>query len=324
MDKIMVTGAQGFIGTNFIKYLVDEVKFDGEIMIVDKMCPEASLYWRFQRPLPPNVSFLHADIMEVRNHIFPVDGIIHFAAESHVDRAIENAEDFLITNFLGTHALLEYAKNLTVSGVEFKKFLYISTDEVYGDTPVDSTYEFKETDTLNPGNAYSATKAAGEHMCNAYLHTYGVPVVTTRSCNNFGPHQFHEKLIPTVIRNIVEDKPIPVYGEGKNVREWIPVEENCRAIWEVFNRGAAGEIYNIGSRFRMTNLELIEGIIDHLGKGEISFVTDRKGHDLRYALDPSKIETELGWKCDIDEGIWWSLFDTIDWYVDLYKRGMHT
>jgi len=310
--KIMITGGLGFIGTTFTKFILDTTPHT--VALIDKMTYAFNHYWwepENHLPYGPRFHLYQDDVFNANTNDWPtdVDVIVHFAAETHVDNSIGKAAPFIHTNVVGTHKLLEYAKAINVG-----KFVYISTDEVYGCTSLRSKRLFKETDKLCPNNPYSATKAAGEHLCMSYWHTFGVPIVITRSCNNYGPFQHREKLIPTVIRSIKEGKPIPVYGKGKNIREWIPVEENSRAILEVFYHGQVGAAYNIGSGWRLKNLDLIKLITRYLGKGKIQFVTDRLGHDLRYALDASKIESELGFKCLNEYECERYLENTIDWY----------
>jgi len=313
--KIMVTGGLGFIGTEFVRLLLDET--DHFVVIVDKQTYAANEYWwegKNQGPYEGRMRLYIDDIVNANTHDWPVvDAIIHFAAETHVDNSIGKASPFIHTNVNGTHKLLEYAREV---GVE--KFLFVSTDEVYGCTPVSSQKCFSEKDQLNPRNPYSATKAAGELLCEAYRNTYDVPILITRSCNNYGPFQHDEKLIPTVVRSLAEGKPIPVYGRGANVREWIPVEENCRGILEVFERGRVGDIYNIGSGWRLPNLELVIRIIDFFGEGSLTFVKDRLGHDLRYALDSSKIAADLDWYASSPHKMWDKFEDTLLWYGGRY------
>jgi dTDP-glucose 4,6-dehydratase len=319
--KLMITGGMGFIGTNFTDKLLEET--DWEIYVIDRLTYAANRRWEkvYKCPPPERLHIYIDDIINANTTDWPiVDAIIHFAAESHVDNSIGGAADFVHTNVAGTHKLLEYAKDIGV-----QRFLYISTDEVYGCTDVDSDYKFKETDILNPRNPYSATKAAGEHLTLAYWNTWDVPVVITRSSNNFGPWQHDEKLIPTVIRSVVQGKPVPVYGQGKNIREWISVLDNCYGILEVFEHGQEGEVYNIGSGYECSNFSLVMLITDYLAEeynydSEIHFVPDRRGHDLRYALDTSKIEAELGFIKPDDEAIECELENTIDWYWRKYEK----
>lgn len=316
--KVMITGGLGFIGTNFVKLIYGVT--DWEILIVDKVTYASDEYWlHADRRWGRRLSILEDDIRNAREWDFDVDAIIHFAAESHVDNAIDGPEPFIKSNVDGTFKLLEYAKSREVD-----RFLYISTDEVYGDVPYESKKLFKETTILNPQNPYSATKAAGEHLSLAYSHTHGMNVVMTRSCNNFGPHQHDEKLIPTVVRSVVQGRPVPVYGKGQNVREWIHVTDNCDGILEVFNHGSEGEVYNIGSGYRVKNFDLVMAITDHLSEkfgyeNEIHFVTDRKGHDQRYALNSSKVVADLNWTQPQKERTENLLKDTVDWYEERYK-----
>jgi len=312
--RILVTGGAGFIGSNFIRYLVTE-RADVEVTNLDKLTYAGNLENladlagepRFQR----RYRFVHGDIADANllKELFSAefDAVINFAAESHVDRSIENAQPFLHTNVLGTHALLEAARR---RGVE--RFLQVGTDEVYGSAP--EGVSFNEGAPPRPSNPYAASKAAADLLVLSYVHTYGFPAVVLRCSNNFGPYQFPEKLIPLMIANALEDKPLPVYGDGLNVRDWIYVEDHCRAIYRVLVRGRLGEIYNVGGVAQRANLDVVRTLLDLLGKphSHISFVEDRPGHDRRYALDSSKLRRELGWTpCHSFEE---ALEHTVEWY----------
>ena len=313
MKTIMVTGGAGFIGANFVRYLISK---EPEVRIVNL---DALTY-------SGNVANL-AGIMEDERHEFvlgsitnaelvayllgtyEVEGIINFAAESHVDRSIEDPGIFVETNVRGTQVLLREAMNAGV-----KRFLQISTDEVYG--ALGETGLFTEETPIHPNSPYSASKAGADHLVLAASHTYGLDAVITRCSNNYGPYQFPEKMIPLMINNAREDKPLPVYGDGQYVRDWIHVEDHCEAVWEVFCKGKAGNVYNVGGNSERTNLGVIKIILQALDKPEslIRFVKDRPGHDRRYAIDASKIEKEIGWqpRHDFETGIQ----ETIRWYID--------
>ena len=306
--KILVTGGAGFIGTNFIRYWLQHHPGD-EITVLD------NLTYAGKREnldgLP--ITFVKGDICD-RGLVFRTmtgcDWVFHFAAESHVDRSITNAEDFVTTNVYGTHVLLESARRWDIT-----KFVHISTDEVYGSNPFG---EFREWDMLNPSSPYSATKAGSDLLALSYYKTYGLPVVITRSSNNYGAYQHSEKMIPTMILNALQDKPLPVYGNGKNIRDWLYVDDNCAGIDMVANRGTVGQVYNIASQERMENIIVVMRILEYLDKPEslITFVPDRPGHDVRYAISTEKIE-RLGWKPKVkfEEG----LRKTIRWYQERYR-----
>jgi dTDP-glucose 4,6-dehydratase len=302
MEKLLVTGGAGFIGSNFVR----RFHKDYDIRVLD--CLTYAGRMENLEGVLDNIEFMKGDISDPRaasEAMKGVSGVIHFAAESHVDNSIERPSVFINTNVVGTHVLLEAAR---VAGV--KRFVYISTDEVYGS--VDKGLS-RETDNLNPSSPYSATKAAGELLAMAYWRTFGLPVTITRSSNNFGPYQFPEKLIPVLIRNAMRDKALPIYGDGKNVRDWLFVLDNCEGIETVFRKGVPGEAYNLGGSNEKSNLEIVREILSILGKPEslISFVKDRPGHDRRYALDSSKAN-RLGWKCGADFRR--ALERTVEWY----------
>jgi len=305
--KILVTGGCGFIGSNFIKYWLEKYPED-KIINLDKLTYAGNLDNLKDIEDNENYEFVKGDICDkalVDNLMKNIDIIFNFAAESHVDNSIKGPMVFTETNVLGTHNLLESAKNNNV-----KKFIHISTDEVYGSTKDSS---FKETDLLKPNSPYSASKAAAEMIVRAYNVTFKLPVIITRSSNNFGPYQYPEKVIPLFVTNLIEGKKVPLYGTGKNVRDWIYVKDNCEAIDFVSKKGEIGEIYNIGGGNEIENIELTKKILKEMGKDEsyIKYVEDRLAHDFRYSLDCDKIHS-LGWKSkhNFDE----ALKKTVQWY----------
>ncbi|MEF8884334.1 MAG: dTDP-glucose 4,6-dehydratase [Haloarculaceae archaeon] len=288
--RLLVTGGAGFIGSNFVHYVLD-AHSDDEIVTLDKLTYAGSLDNLEGRLDHPRHRFVEGDICDpkvVSDLVADVDAVVNFAAESHVDRSIDSAKPFVRTNVEGTQTLLEAAVEADID-----RFLQISTDEVYGHT---LEGRFSETDPLNPRNPYAATKASADLLARSYGTTHGLPVVVTRSCNNFGPRQHAEKLVPKLVRRAVTGEELPIYGTGANVREWIAVTDNCRAIYTALTQGKPGERYNIGTGDERTNLEVAELVLDAAegSKDQISFVEDRPGHDLRYAVDSSKIR-DLGW-----------------------------
>lgn len=308
--KILVTGGAGFIGSNFIRHVLMTYP-EHEVINYDKLTYAGNLENLVDVALYPEYQFICGDICDTESVIEvmeEIDVVVNFAAESHVDRSIKSASQFVITNVLGTQVLLDSAREAGV-----KCFVQVSTDEVGGS--LKKGVYFKEDSPLHPNSPYAASKAAAEHLCQAAYHTHKFPVMTTRTTNNYGPYQFPEKLLPLVIANALEFKPVPVYGDGLNVRDWIYVEDNCRAIYDVLMRGKPGEFYNIGARCEQTNLSVIESVLKILERPKdlITFVKDRPGHDFRYGIDPTKIEKELGWhpKYSFEEG----LRRTIDWYL---------
>lgn len=312
MKNILVTGGAGFIGSNFINYALNEHE-DYNIINIDKLTYAGNLENLVQCEDNPNFYFVKGDIAnpELIRYLFEkfeIKYVINFAAESHVDRSILGSEIFYRTNVIGTNVLLEMSKKF---GVE--KFVQISTDEVYGSLGKEGF--FTEETPLSPNSPYSSSKAAADMMALAFHHTYGMPVVITRCSNNYGPYQFPEKLIPLMILNSLNDKKLPVYGDGMNVRDWIFVDDHNRAIDLVFRSGKPGEVYNIGASHEMQNIEIIKLVLNYLNKPEslIKFVKDRPGHDRRYAIDSSKIRNELGWEplYTFEEAI----ERTIDWYL---------
>ncbi|MDI3548505.1 MAG: dTDP-glucose 4,6-dehydratase [Halanaerobiales bacterium] len=309
--KILITGGAGFIGSNFIRHLLEN--YNDEIVNLDKLTYAGNPENLEEIENNPNYSFIRGDIgdPEIVNQIVSrgIDIIVNFAAESHVDRSIEDPAIFLKTNVLGTQVLLEAAQKYRI-----RKFIQISTDEVYGS--LGPTGYFTETSPLAPNSPYSASKAGADLLVRAYHQTYGLPVNITRCSNNYGPYQFPEKLIPLFVTNAMGDKKLPLYGDGRNIRDWIHVKDHCRAIDLVMREGKEGEIYNIGANSERTNLEITREILRILQKPEslISFVRDRPGHDRRYAIDSSKIREELGWQPQYDFTT--GLKETVRWYQE--------
>ncbi|MFQ5406129.1 MAG: dTDP-glucose 4,6-dehydratase [Candidatus Micrarchaeia archaeon] len=304
--KILVTGGMGFIGSNFIRLLLKEE--NAKIVNYDALTYAGNPENLKDVEKNPNYSFVKGDVCDlskVRQAMRGCDQVVHFAAESHVDRSIEDSSAFVRTNVLGTQVLLDAAKQEKI-----EKFLYVSTDEVYGSI---EQGKFNETDPLMPRSPYAASKAGGDLLAQSYFVTHKLPVVVTRSSNNFGPYQYPEKIIPLFILNALENKKLPIYGSGKNVRDWIYVEDNCQAILTVLKKGVAGEVYNAGGENEFSNIQLTEKLLEILGKDEdlIEFVEDRKGHDKRYALTCEKIK-ELGWKNKYDFEK--ALSKTVQWY----------
>ena len=311
MSRILVTGGAGFIGSNFIRYMVNKYS-EYEIINLDDLTYCGNLENLKDIENKDNYSFVKGNICYkavVDELVEKSDYVINFAAESHVDRSISDPEIFIKSNVLGTQVLLNAAKQY---GVE--KYIQISTDEVYGS--LGKTGYFKETTPLQPNSPYSASKASGDLITRSYGETFGLPINITRCSNNYGPFQFPEKLIPLMISNALEDKKLPVYGDGKNVRDWLHVYDHCQAIDLVLHDGKLGEVYNIGGNNEKQNIEIVKLILSQLDKDEslIEFVTDRLGHDRRYAIDSNKIQNDLGWspKYSFDVGI----EQTIQWYLD--------
>ncbi len=312
--NILITGAAGFIGSNFIEYLlVEEGIRDINLIVLDNLSYCGNLSNLSFANEFKNYKFIKGDICDRQmvENIFAehsIDAIINFAAESHVDRSIMDSNPFLMNNVFGTVNLLDVAKKHKI-----QKFLQVSTDEVYGS--LGSEGSFREDNNIQPNSPYSASKASADHFVMAYFVTHNLPVLITRCSNNYGPKQFPEKLIPLMILNAIEDRDLPVYGDGMNVRDWIHVQDHCSGIWAVFNRGRFGESYNIGGECEKTNIEIVRTILTKLGKGEnlIKYVQDRPGHDRRYAMDITKIKNELGWepKVNFQNGI----SSTINWYL---------
>ncbi len=332
--KILVTGGCGFIGSNFIRYFLRS-RPDYSLINVDKLTYAGNLENLSDVSHSPRYYFIRGDIAdaarmeELINK--GIDAIVNFAAESHVDRSIENPSAFMKTNVFGTFVLLEAVRK--VFPKQRIRFLHVSTDEVYGS--LGDTGAFTEETPLAPNSPYSASKTAADLLVRAYHHTYGIPATITRCSNNYGPYQFPEKLIPLMISNALENKELPIYGDGMQVRDWIYVEDHCRALDLVLHQGKEGEIYNIGGRSEKPNLTVAKTILDRLRKPHslLRFVADRPGHDRRYAIDFSKIERELGWKpsASFEDGIgltvewyqthreWWKKIKTGE-YLEYYKR----
>lgn len=325
IKNLLVTGGCGFIGSNFVRYLLEEVCFEGRVINVDKLTyagnPENLAGIR--ETFPDRYIFERADVCDARKmeEIFSkyeVDAVCHFAAESHVDRSIVRPDSFIQTNILGTFVLLEAAR---ARGGSFKLFHHVSTDEVYGSLGPEGY--FTEETPYRPNSPYSASKAASDHLVRAYHHTYGFPTTMSNCSNNYGPYQFPEKLLPLMILNACEGKNLPVYGDGRNVRDWLYVRDHCEAIWTIMTRGRRGETYNIGGDAELENIVIVEMICRILDETHpegaphhrlITFVKDRPGHDRRYAIDFSKLGNELGWtpRESFDTG----LRKTVAWYLE--------
>jgi dTDP-glucose 4,6-dehydratase len=316
MRSILVTGAAGFIGSNFVRMLVNR-REPVRLVAFDKLTYAGNLA-NLHGLLGEQVPFVRGDICDpaavtaaIGAHA--VTEIVHFAAESHVDRSILSSGPFVQTNVAGTQVLLDVARAM---GIE--RFLYVSTDEVYGSLPEDRPdLKFTEETPLQPNSPYSASKAAGDLLVRSYFHTFGMPLLTTRCGNNYGPYQFPEKLIPLFVTNLIDGRPVPLYGDGNNVRDWLHVEDHCDAVWTVLNRGRFGEVYNVGGNCELTNRRITEIILREMDRPWDAFVQhvpDRPGHDRRYAIDATKIERELGWTPQhrFDDAI----KATIRWYRD--------
>lgn len=314
--KILVTGAAGFIGSNFVFHM-RKAHPEYDIIALDSLTYAGNLETLAPVMEEDHFTFVRCDITD-RDGVRKVfeehhpDVVVNFAAESHVDRSIEDPGVFLRTNILGTQVLMDACREFGI-----QRFHQVGTDEVYGDLPLDRPDLFFTEDLpLQASSPYSASKASADLLAMAYHRTYGLPVTISRCSNNYGPYQFPEKLIPLMIANALADKPLPVYGTGENVRDWLYVEDHCRAIDMILENGKVGEVYNIGGHNERSNLDVVKTILKQLGKPEslITFVEDRKGHDLRYAIDPSKIHGELGWlpETKFDDGI----RQTIDWYLN--------
>lgn len=336
IKKFLITGGAGFIGSNFISYLLNS-NHQIEIVNLDKLTYAGSLLSLKEFELNSNYTFVKGDICDTRlvNELFKkykFNGVIHFAAESHVDNSIKYPDAFITTNVYGTFNLLDIAKNHWMhapfsykDNCENNRFLHISTDEVYG--TLGKSGLFTENTPYAPNSPYSASKASSDFIVRSYFHTYGMNVVTTNCSNNYGPKQHDEKLIPTIIRKALNSDPIPIYGDGKNIRDWLYVEDHCKGIKLAFLNGKAGETYNIGGKNERDNLYIAHKICDILDELEpkgkpyseqITFVKDRPGHDFRYAIDASKIETDLDWHAD--ESFETGIVKTIEWYIKKYKN----
>jgi dTDP-glucose 4,6-dehydratase len=329
--RIVITGGAGFIGSNFVRRVLREHPSD-QIVVLDKLTYAGNLDNLTDVASDPRYSFVKGDICDpevVDQVVADADAVVNFAAETHVDRSISGPEDFIRTDVIGTHVLLEAVRSHGVG-----RYLQISTDEVYGDILEGASLE---TDMLRPSSPYSASKAGGDMLVLAYRRTYGAPVVITRSSNNYGPYQYPEKIIPLFVTNALDGQPLPVYGDGLNVRDWIYVDDNCRALDLVLRKGAEGEIYNVGGGNEVANMDLTRGILNELGLGEelIRYVADRPGHDRRYALDCAKLRA-LGWEPRVayreglartvawyrDNRVWWEQIKSGEWkryYAQQYQ-----
>ena len=331
-NNILITGGAGFIGSNLIRYIFEKIDFDGCIINLDKLTYAGNpqnIADIEQKEKGKHYFFEHGDICDFDNNVrifkkYDVDAVIHLAAESHVDRSILGPGEFIRTNINGTFALLEACRAVWKDRKDVR-FHHVSTDEVFGS--LGATGFFTETTAYDPRSPYSSSKAASDHLVRAYRHTYGLPITLTNCSNNYGPYQFPEKLIPVMIYNMRDRKPLPVYGDGKNVRDWLYVEDHNSAVWTVVQNGAVGESYNIGGENEWENIKLVNTLCEIFTqktnadeaeiKGLITFVKDRPGHDRRYAIDCSKLKKELGWtqSVDFNQG----LRKTVCWYLDNIK-----
>ena len=327
MKNMLITGGSGFIGTNFIQYLLEESDYKGRVVNVDKLTyagnPENLV--DIEKKFPNRYTFIKADICDYESMVavfdrHEIDTVCHFAAESHVDRSIVRPDAFIKTNIVGTFNLLEVAR---ANQNRLQLFHHVSTDEVFGSLGKDGY--FTEKTSYKPNSPYSASKAGSDHLARAYNKTFDLPVTISNCSNNYGPYQFPEKLIPLMVLNALEGKPLPVYGDGKNIRDWLYVRDHCIAIWEIMKQGKRGETYNIGGDNELENISLVEMICDILDeiqedKGKqprkelITFVKDRLGHDRRYAIDFSKLKKELGWTPE--ESFESGIHKTIKWYLN--------
>ena len=337
MKNILVTGGAGFIGANFVPYFIEN-NSDYHLVNLDLLTYAGNLENVSEVENHSRYTFVQGDICD-RNFIeelfqkYQFHDVIHFAAESHVDNSISGPEAFIKTNVLGTFNLLDTARKLWMNapnqyklGFENARFHHVSTDEVYG--TLGETGLFEETTPYAPNSPYSASKAGSDMIVRSYFHTYGMNVVTTNCSNNYGPKQHNEKLIPTIIRKAIAGEAIPIYGDGKNVRDWLYVLDHCTGIELAFKKGRSGETYNIGGRNERNNLQIVHTICEILNQKQpkkegkyqdlITFVKDRPGHDLRYAIDATKIETELGWKAD--ENFETGILKTVEWYLEKFKN----
>ena len=331
LRNVLITGGAGFIGSNFVRYLL-EAEPEAQIVNLDALTYAGSLENLKNLPDTERHTFVHGDIcdralVDDLIHRYHVDTIVHFAAESHVDRSILGPEQFIQTNIVGTFTLLEAARQFWLSKkaipVEEARFHHVSTDEVYGTLKPDDP-PFTETTPYAPNSPYAASKAASDHLVRAYHHTYGLPVTITNCSNNYGPYQFPEKLIPLMILNAIDGRPLPIYGDGKQIRDWLYVEDHCQAIRTVIREGTLGETYNVGGNNQPTNLTVVKTICEILDECQpnttniphealIQYVTDRPGHDRRYAMDLTKITRELGWQPH--QSLTSGLLKTVTWYL---------
>lgn len=310
--KLLITGGAGFIGSNFVHHILKKYP-DYEIINLDALTYAGNLENLKELEKNPNYRFVKGDICDaglVDELVKEADIVVHFAAESHVDRSILDSEAFIRTNVIGTHTLLEAAKK-----AGNKRFHHVSTDEVFGSLSATDP-AFNETTPYDPRSPYSASKASSDHLVRAYFHTYGLPITISNCSNNYGPYHFPEKLIPLIITNLMEEKKIPIYGDGMNVRDWLYVEDHCKAIDAIIHKGRIGETYCVGGDGEKPNIEIAKTILSLLGKDEsmIEYVEDRKGHDKRYAIDFSKIKNELDWTPEVtfEEGI----AKTVEWFKE--------
>lgn len=313
--RILVTGGAGFIGSNFVRFALGE-RDDLEIVNLDALTYSGNPDNLADLEGAPRHRFLHGDICDretVERAMDACNAVVHFAAESHVDRSIADSSPFIQTNIAGTQTLLDAARTVGVG-----KFVHVSTDEVYGDLPLDRPeIKFTEQTPIRPSSPYSASKAGSDLLVRAAAHTFNLPCCMTRCSNNFGPYQFPEKVIPLFVTNLLQGKKVPLYGDGRNVRDWLHVVDHCEAVLAVLEKGRPGEVYNIGGDNERSNLELTHTILEIMGKDEssIEYVEDRLGHDRRYAIDSSKIQTELGWTPK-RSGWPQALEETVRWYSD--------
>lgn len=325
--KILVTGGAGFIGGNFILYWMKQHPED-QIVNLDILTYAANLAYLDSVAQQPNYQFIKGDITDsvaVRQAMQGVDVVVHFAAESHVDRSVSGPSAFVQTNVVGTLTLLEVARELGI-----QRFHHVSTDEVFGSLEFESAVRFSETTPYNPHSPYSASKAGSDHLVRAFHDTYGLPVTISNTSNNYGPGQYPEKLIPVMILKALKDEALPLYGDGQNIRDWIHVEDHCRGIELILQKGEIGQTYCLGGNAERTNKQVAQAILQNLGKPEslITYVQDRPGHDARYAIDSTKAEQQLGWERHhtFETG----LAQTISWYQDraatlqLDEQGTHT
>lgn len=325
--KVIVTGGAGFIGSAVVRHLITETGSD--VVVIDKLTYAANLNSLKPVKDAPRYKLIVQDICDAQamDEIFQAekpDYVMHLAAESHVDRSISGSQAFIQTNIIGTYAMLEAARahydRIDDAGKASFRFLHVSTDEVYGSLGAEGL--FHETTPYDPSSPYSASKAASDHLVKAWHRTYGLPLLVSNCSNNYGPYHFPEKLIPLVILNALEGKPLPVYGDGSNIRDWLFVEDHARALWTILTEGRIGETYNVGGRNERTNLQVVHAICDALDalapaaaprRELITFVQDRPGHDQRYAIDATRLETELGWKAQ--ENFETGLRKTVEWYL---------
>ena len=332
LKNVLVTGGSGFIGSIFIKYILTGTNFNGKIVNADSLTyagnPENLVdiekEYEDKRYFFEKIDICNYHELKKTIKRFEIDTIVHFAAESHVDRSISGPRDFINTNIMGTFNLLEIIREFW-EGDNDVLFHHISTDEVYGS--LDKKDFFYESTPYDPHSPYSASKASSDHLVRAYYHTYGIPVTISNCSNNYGPYQFPEKLIPLMILNMIEEKPLPVYGDGKNVRDWLFVEDHASAVWLILNKGTTGETYNIGGENEWENIKLVNVLCENMAelngkekdyyKNLITYVKDRPGHDRRYAINCDKIKKELGWEQSVtfDKG----LVITVEWYLDNKK-----